>query len=98
MKKFKEGDRVVCLVDRLRGSVRVNKGSTGTVCTDEREGSSGRVRIRWDYFVGGHSCGGFCEEGFGLNAEDYEIDLLEEEKEEATCADIDISSFLWGMT
>ena len=60
MNPFNVGDRV----EATRKIGRIKCGETGTVCAEELDVGM-YVRVRWDRNVGGHSCGGHCEQGRG---------------------------------
>ena len=68
---FRVGDRVIAKygIDDM-----IPKGETGVVslCDDPSIG------VVWDEFVGGHTLGGFCENGCGWWVLEDDIALLEE--------------------
>ena len=65
MKKFSIGDRIVIARDMTPGSMDYNpkilSGMTGTVIYSV----SGRVGIRFDSYIHGHTCQNRCPNGYG---------------------------------
>ena len=85
--KFNVGDRIECLVDNPASNPRLHVGSTGTIVHADHDEV---IRVRWDleqpdlnFF---HSCGGYCEHGYGWNVFDEQVCLVEDSP------DIDISA------
>lgn len=76
---FAIGDRVVAL---KHVSPYIKPGDTGTVCGNPRvpfgHVNNGRIRVCWDHYVHGHSCGLFCEDGYGYNCLPEDI-MIEEQ-------------------
>lgn len=58
---FQVGDRVKC-VDNGHGGGFIPVGATGVVV-----GILGHnvIGVRWDDYIGGHDCDGYCEIGYG---------------------------------
>ena len=71
MNPFNVGDRV----EATRKIGRIKCGETGTVCAEELDIDK-YVRVRWDRNIGGHSCGGHCEQGYGFNLEPGYLTLV----------------------
>ena len=68
--KFRVGDAVITTVDHASNNGNLLAGCTGTVVV----AGYSIISVAWDVFVGGHSCGGRCEGGYGWNVYDYEIE------------------------
>lgn len=94
---FNIGDCVVCIVDNPDDNSSITIGSTGVVlhCDPPRDGhESYLVDVRWDYDVGGHTCGGRCQQGFGWTV--FATDI--EPEKEYTLPDMeDVDSLLNGL-
>lgn len=85
MRKFKKGDRIVC-VKQTPGWVNPPIGATGTVLEDSMPYVS--VMIRWDDELPqkGHSCDGRCEDGRGWMLMAHDIDLAPEPFDLGECS------------
>ena len=89
---FKKGDRVQCLIDCPDDNQNIHAGDFGTVCYTPIDRNY--VRVRWDNYVNGHDCMGYCEYGYGWTVRKKDIQLYEEEAEE----EIDAGEFLELLT
>ena len=67
-------DRVRSVVDNPDRNKHIHIGSTGTVVNIDEAGI-GIIGVCWDDFVGGHTCHGNAEDGYGWNVHEYEIEL-----------------------
>lgn len=81
---FRVGDRVVA---KHRIDDLIPKDAAGVVSLLGYPS----IGVVWDEFVGGHTLGGFCEDGFGWWVVEGEIALLAEEEPEI---ESDISDLL----
>lgn len=84
---FRKGDRVRCIVDYPDNNRNIRIGDAGTVC----DNLSYLVRVRWDHQVDGHDCAGHCEDGYGWNVFENELEYLEYDDSEE---EIDEQKFL----
>lgn len=87
---FNVGDRV----EATRKIGRIKCGEIGTVCAEELDVGM-YVRVRWDRHVGGHDCGGHCEEGYGFNVAPEYLTLVSQTAYEQYTND-DIMTLLGG--
>ncbi len=70
---FEIGDRVHLLVDHPYNNPDLSFGETGTVCAIIAHS----VGVRWDKKIYvGHTCDGFCEDGYGWWVRSRDIQLL----------------------
>jgi hypothetical protein len=81
MSKFKEGDRVECLVDHPDGNHTLLMGSIGTVKRIYTRGDYGRIGVEWDVEVEeGHDLSGACKDRYGWNVNAKEVKLIPSKK------------------
>jgi hypothetical protein len=68
MSKFKKGNRIKC-IKGYESDIILNK--IGTVLCDP---ISEYIKVGFDEFINGHTCGGLCDYGYGWNMpKDYVI-------------------------
>lgn len=82
---FQIGDRVMVSHLTRNKNRNLSDGDCGTVVGFY---STTAVCVRWDKNIGGHACGGRCENGFGWNV------CLEEIEPEPLPAPVDADLFL----
>lgn len=92
---FAAGDRIRYINSVPNGQVLT--GDTGTVCCDQTRGSS-IIHVKWDRYVGGHSCGGLCEHGHGWNVHKLEIEYFEDEDSECEIDEQEFADLLSAGT
>ena len=92
MHKYKVGDRVICISDRVDGNIL--HGRVGTIAFIR-----GRIGVVFDEPVGGHDLSGECEYGLGWWVDEDDIALYEDEAEDDefdSASESDLMRFLLG--
>ena len=82
---FQVGDRIQAAIDHPDGNKVILCGDCGTVLVN----FDGRLKVQWDKDVGGHTCGGRCENGHGWNVNEGDVMLVDEFTDT-----VDVSSYL----
>ncbi len=71
------GMRVMACVEHPDHNERISIGLTGTVCRISHAAKI--LGVRWDQDVNGHTCRDTCEDGYGWNVGQKEVDPLYED-------------------